>query len=175
MDDLNPTATVVTEVQTQNAEDKIALLTPQQLNILELSYEGLSGAAIAARMNLSEKTVKFHKTRLFKRLNVQSVLQAIAVYREAKGFTPVPPEKIKGKYEAIRAINAQLKKDLASARAANKQLESDLLYARAAVTKAKQQEREMAKDVKVGITRKKRAPRLPVGAASIQLPVGAFK
>jgi len=43
-------------------------LTRRQREILELVAEGCAVKTIAARLNISVKTVEFHKTRLMRRL-----------------------------------------------------------------------------------------------------------
>ncbi|MFO7539671.1 MAG: response regulator transcription factor [Chloroflexota bacterium] len=52
-------------------------LSPRQLDILRLLVEGLDNRALAARLQISVKTIETHLTRLYRRLNVQSRLEAV--------------------------------------------------------------------------------------------------
>ena len=47
-------------------------LTPRQLEILLLVCDGLSAKEIAAKLDLSTKTVEFHKASLSERLNIHT-------------------------------------------------------------------------------------------------------
>jgi two-component system nitrate/nitrite response regulator NarL len=60
------------------------LLTPRQIEVLLLLCEGDPNKAIAAKLNLSEKTVKAHISLIFKALNVTNRMQASKVARDAK-------------------------------------------------------------------------------------------
>jgi DNA-binding NarL/FixJ family response regulator len=51
-------------------------LTTRQREILQLLRQGLSNQAIAARVNLSVKTVESHLTRIYRLFNVQSRMEA---------------------------------------------------------------------------------------------------
>jgi DNA-binding NarL/FixJ family response regulator len=52
--------------------------------VLLLLCEGDPNKTIAAKLNLSEKTVKAHISLIFKALNVTNRMQASKVAREAK-------------------------------------------------------------------------------------------
>jgi len=58
-------------------ESKSRPLTDRQRDLLLLLQQGLDNRAIAKKMNLSVKTVENHLTRLYRRLNVQSRLEAV--------------------------------------------------------------------------------------------------
>ena len=47
-------------------------LTPRQLEILRLVCDGLSAKEIAEKLNLSPKTIEFHKASLGERLNIHT-------------------------------------------------------------------------------------------------------
>jgi RNA polymerase sigma factor (sigma-70 family) len=53
-------------------------LSPQQKRILALSIQGLSMDEIAGELGLSESTVKFHKKKLFKKLDVKNIAEALS-------------------------------------------------------------------------------------------------
>lgn len=55
-------------------------LTEQEGKIAALAGKGLSNKEIAGQVGITEKTVKFHLTRVFKKLNVGNRKQLIAVF-----------------------------------------------------------------------------------------------
>jgi pimeloyl-ACP methyl ester carboxylesterase/DNA-binding CsgD family transcriptional regulator len=57
-------------------------LTPREMQILEYIAQGRDNAQIAARLDLSEKTVRNHITSIFDKLGVESRAQAIVMARE---------------------------------------------------------------------------------------------
>jgi DNA-binding NarL/FixJ family response regulator len=65
-------------------------LTPRQGELVELIAQGLDNAQIAARLGLSEKTVRNHITSIFAKLEVESRSQAIVLARDA-GFGKKAP------------------------------------------------------------------------------------
>ena len=86
------TARVLERLRRGEVEDeRLAHLTPQERNILELIAEGLTNRQIAARVHLAEKTVKNYVSNLLAKLGMERRTQA-AVYaarlqekREAHG------------------------------------------------------------------------------------------
>jgi DNA-binding NarL/FixJ family response regulator len=60
-------------------------LTPRQREVLQLLAEGKTPKDIAVLLNLSVKTVDFHKTRLMEQLNLHSTL-ALAKFAIAEGL-----------------------------------------------------------------------------------------
>ena len=62
-------------------------LTPRELEILELIAGGLSNREIAARLFVSENTVKTHSSRLFDKLNARRRTQAVQIAK-AEGLIP---------------------------------------------------------------------------------------
>ncbi|HEX5817334.1 MAG TPA: helix-turn-helix transcriptional regulator [Gemmatimonadales bacterium] len=60
-------------------EGKLASLgiTPRELEILELIAAGLSNKEIAARVHVSENTVKTHSSRVFEKLGARRRTQAV--------------------------------------------------------------------------------------------------
>lgn len=57
-------------------------ITPRELEILELIAEGLSNREIAARVNVSENTVKTHSSRVFEKLGARRRTQAVQLGKE---------------------------------------------------------------------------------------------
>jgi DNA-binding NarL/FixJ family response regulator len=60
-------------------------LTKREKDLLGLLHLGLSNAEIASRLFISEKTVKGHLTRLYRKLNVENRAQATI---KTTGFSP---------------------------------------------------------------------------------------
>lgn len=58
-------------------------ITPRELEILEAIAAGLSTREIAARLFVSENTVKTHSSRLFDKLNARRRTQAVQIAKEA--------------------------------------------------------------------------------------------
>jgi NarL family two-component system response regulator YdfI len=52
-------------------------LTPRELDVLELVAEGLSNKAIAARLGISDQTVKFHVASICGKLGVANRTEAV--------------------------------------------------------------------------------------------------
>ena len=59
-------------------------ITPRELEILTLIAEGLSNKQIAARLFVSENTVKTHSSRVFDKLAVQRRTQAVQLARQLR-------------------------------------------------------------------------------------------
>lgn len=57
-------------------------LTPRERTVFVLIGEGLSAKKIADILQISHKTVEFHKRRIFERLHVSSTIQLMRVMRE---------------------------------------------------------------------------------------------
>jgi DNA-binding NarL/FixJ family response regulator len=67
------------------APDPLAALSPREREVLALLVEGLPNKLIARRLQISEKTVKTHLTRVFRELGVTDRTQA-ALWAEREGF-----------------------------------------------------------------------------------------
>ncbi|MGH7756910.1 MAG: response regulator transcription factor, partial [Vulcanimicrobiaceae bacterium] len=55
---------------------EIAELSAREAEVIKLIAEGLANKQISARLNLSEKTVKNHISRIFSKLNINARTQA---------------------------------------------------------------------------------------------------
>lgn len=63
-------------------------LSPRELEVLRLLVEGASNKAIAARLTLSENTIKTHISRIFDKLGAQSRAEAVAIALQ-RGLVPM--------------------------------------------------------------------------------------
>ena len=52
-------------------------LTPRELEVLDVLAQGLSNRAIAARLQISEHTVKFHISSIFAKLGAENRTDAV--------------------------------------------------------------------------------------------------
>jgi DNA-binding NarL/FixJ family response regulator len=68
----------VPERRGQGPSPPAADLTPRELEVLRLLAEGLPNKAIAARLSISEHTVKFHVNAILGKLGAQSRTEAVA-------------------------------------------------------------------------------------------------
>jgi len=57
--------------------DAVQLLTSQESNIYELLVKGMQSKEVAANLNISVRTVKFHIVNIYKKLNVHDRSQLI--------------------------------------------------------------------------------------------------
>ncbi|GGA77990.1 DNA-binding response regulator [Nitratireductor aestuarii] len=62
--------------------DPLATLTPQERRILQMVATGLGNREIGVHLGVGEKTVKFHVTNLFRKLNVRNRVEAALILAE---------------------------------------------------------------------------------------------
>ncbi|MEU5419525.1 response regulator transcription factor [Streptomyces sp. NPDC001407] len=60
----------------QRESERVDLLSERELEVFELLGEGFSNRGIAQRLDVTERTVKFHVARVLSKLRVESRLQA---------------------------------------------------------------------------------------------------
>jgi DNA-binding NarL/FixJ family response regulator len=65
------------EEVTPDVEKRRALLTPSEQRVLEALAQGLSNKAIAEELWLTQQTVKFHLTNIYRRLGVTNRTEAV--------------------------------------------------------------------------------------------------
>ncbi|MBP7963921.1 MAG: response regulator transcription factor [Caldilineaceae bacterium] len=73
-------------IRTPPQPSALDTLTDRERGILGLVAEGLPNKAIAARLDLAEKTVKHHMTSLMRKLGVRSRVEA-ALVAQRQGLT----------------------------------------------------------------------------------------
>ena len=70
--------------------DPMAQLTSRERQVLDLVADGLSNKGIGLKLNLHEKTVKHHLSRIFFKLKVSNRTEAAMVLRDTGGRTDRP-------------------------------------------------------------------------------------
>ncbi|WP_026910616.1 response regulator [Patulibacter minatonensis] len=78
-----------TVLAARSEPDPLENLSPRERDVLALLVEGLPNKLIALRLQISEKTVKSHLTRVFREIDVTDRTQA-ALWAERRGFTGDP-------------------------------------------------------------------------------------
>ncbi|RSK50686.1 response regulator [Bacillus canaveralius] len=76
--------------QQKQTETENSSLTEREKEVLLCLVEGLSNKEIAQRLFISDKTVKIHVSKIFKKLNVKSRSQVV-IYAVQNQLVPMPP------------------------------------------------------------------------------------
>ncbi|WP_409294165.1 response regulator [Peribacillus sp. SCS-26] len=74
----------------QQAKPEESSLTEREKEVLFCLLEGLSNKEIAAKLFISDKTVKIHVSKIIKKLNVKSRSQVV-IYAVQNQLVPIPP------------------------------------------------------------------------------------
>lgn len=83
-------------VQTPEEPESLPDLTNRQLGLLRLLQQGCDNKTIAQEMGLSVKTVENHLTRLYRKLDVQSRLEAVSLVIRYPQVLGIPGQKAAG-------------------------------------------------------------------------------
>jgi DNA-binding NarL/FixJ family response regulator len=81
----------VREGQAAALHRDLSTLTPRELEVLRVLARGLSNAELAARLQLTDATVKTHVARILSKLRLRDRAQAIVVAYETGLVTPGAP------------------------------------------------------------------------------------
>lgn len=71
---------------------RLETLTPREREVAELMAQGLTTKAIAGRLGSSAHTVRNQRTSIFRKMNVQSVLELIRIMNNPAADAPTEPE-----------------------------------------------------------------------------------
>lgn len=83
--DPSVTARVIQLVKGGSGQDALAILSPQERNVLALIADGHTNKEVANRLGLAEKTVKNYLSNVFEKLHVTRRAQAAAMFvRESR-------------------------------------------------------------------------------------------
>jgi FixJ family two-component response regulator len=72
---------------------RLATLTSRQTEVLHLVLIGMLNKQVAAELGIAEKTVKFHRAQVMKKLRVNSVAELVRLSERAGFFTPASPSR----------------------------------------------------------------------------------
>lgn len=75
-------------------ECRFALLSVRERQVLDLFISGGSTKQIAKQLRISEKTVAAHRTRLYEKLQVDSVVDMIHLAAHVDAFHPRDPQRL---------------------------------------------------------------------------------
>lgn len=82
--ELRTAAPVVPDMEkSESTQDVLASLTRREEEILKLVAAGNSNKEVARRLDLQEKTIKHHMTRILQKLNVRNRTEAAILLRDA--------------------------------------------------------------------------------------------
>jgi two-component system response regulator DctR len=72
-------ATQAEEQRQSQLRDRLEQLSPTERDVLELTVAGLPDKAIAARLNVSLRTVQLRRASLMKKLGVESRIELVRI------------------------------------------------------------------------------------------------
>ena len=71
------------------AADLTALLSPREVEVLDLAALGMTNAQIALRLSVTVHAVKFHLAGIYRKLGVANRTTAVAIYLRVLQTRPV--------------------------------------------------------------------------------------
>ncbi|MEH6720779.1 MAG: response regulator transcription factor [Aurantimonas endophytica] len=81
------TLKVIASMRERTKEKLIDHLSPQEEKVLRHVATGLSNREVAERLNILEKTVKFHMTKTMRKLNTRNRVEATLIARKEWGLS----------------------------------------------------------------------------------------
>jgi FixJ family two-component response regulator len=72
-------------VRRSEIQRRVAELTPRELEVGELVVQGRSNKAIAAALDVSERTVEVHRARVMAKMRAEGLANLVVLWREALG------------------------------------------------------------------------------------------
>jgi DNA-binding CsgD family transcriptional regulator len=75
---------VLAESHNGNGQEGIAVLSPRELEVLQLISSGLTNGEVAARLHVTVHAVKFHLAAIYRRLGVSNRTEAAVTYLRAQ-------------------------------------------------------------------------------------------
>ena len=76
---------------TAQVQRRIQTLTPREVEVLGLVVKGLLNKQIAVELGAAEKTIKVHRGRVMKKMQVQSVADLVRAVEQVKPEGKSPP------------------------------------------------------------------------------------
>lgn len=78
------------QVETDEIRDRIHSLTPREREVLNLVVTGMMNKQIAAELGASEKTIKVHRSRVMRKMQVASVADLVRAAERVKSESTMP-------------------------------------------------------------------------------------
>ena len=75
---------MLAESHNGNGQEGIAVLSPRELEVLQLISSGLTNGEVAARLHVTVHAVKFHLAAIYRRLGVSNRTEAAVTYLRAQ-------------------------------------------------------------------------------------------
>lgn len=72
------------ESHTGNGDAGIGVLSPRELEVLQLISSGMTNGEVAARLHVTVHAVKFHLAAIYRRLGVSNRTEAAVTYLRAQ-------------------------------------------------------------------------------------------
>ena len=93
-------------LEVQALQERVASLTPRELEVLRCVITGALNKQIAARLGIAEKTVKIHRARVMEKLGVTSVAELVQSCQHA-GVEPLASLKIQVRQDRFRPASPE--------------------------------------------------------------------
>jgi DNA-binding NarL/FixJ family response regulator len=76
--------------ENEDVEVGLGVLSPRELEVLQLISRGLTNSEVAARLHVTVHAVKFHLAAIYRRLGVSNRTEAAVTYLRAQAETARP-------------------------------------------------------------------------------------